>query len=166
MPTSPQCPRSSPASVRPPPSSRSPAPRPGPPAPSTLPQTVAPLQLVALRYRLVDQLGRPLFCDPDFYPVARADESALAAARFPAIRAGTPTYLAITTHLGIGPSVTPTAVQILAIYRGWKMLRALVLQPAQGAYSFDYIAAAAPGAQSGWHVTGTIDASGEIGRAH
>jgi hypothetical protein len=135
---------------------------PGPPAPSTLPQTVAPLQLVALRYRLVDQLGRPLFCDPDFYPVARADESALAAARFPAIRADTPTYLAITTHLGIGPSVTPTAVQILAIYREWKMLRALVLQPAQGAYSFDYIAAAAPGAQSGWHVTGTIDASGSI----
>lgn len=135
---------------------------PGPPAPSTPAPTAAPLPLVAVRYRLVDQLGRPLFCDPDFYPVARVDESALAAERFPAIRADAPTYLAITAHLGIDPSLTPTAAQVLAIYRAWKMLRALVLQPALGAYSFDYIAAAAPGAQSGWQVTGTIDAAGSI----
>lgn len=113
----------------------------------------------------MDQLGRPLFCDPDFYPVARADESTLAAERFPSIRADTATYLAITSHLGIDPSTTPSAAQILAIYREWKMLRALALQPVNGAYSFDYIAASAAGAQQGWHVGGTIDAAGTISLA-
>lgn len=144
------------ASATTPGSTQRPTPRPTPSP------TVAPLQFVALRYRLVDQLGRPLFCDPDFYPVARADESALAAERFAGIRADTPTYLAITAHLGIDPSVAPSAAQILAIYREWKMLRSLVLQPANGAYGFDYIAASAPGAQQGWHVAGTIDAAGTV----
>ena len=139
---------------------------PGPtprPTPTRTPRpTVAPLQLVALRYRLVDQLGRPLFCDPDLYPVARSDEAVLATERLPAIRGDRPTYLAITAHLGIDPSATPTADQVLAIYREWKMLAALVLQPAGGGYRFDYVAASAGDATAGWHVAGTIDAAGTI----
>ena len=59
-----------------------------------------------LRYRLVEQLGRPLFCDPDFYPVARADEAQLAEENLAAIRADAPTYAAIAAHLGIDPSAT------------------------------------------------------------
>ena len=133
------------------------------PTPTRTPRpTVAPLQVVALRYRLVDQLGRPLFCDPDLYPVARSDEAALARERLPAIRGDRPTYLAITAHLGLDPSATPTADQVLAIYREWKMLAALVLQPAGGGYRFDYVAASAGDASAGWHVTGTMDAAGTI----
>lgn len=141
-----------------------PTPRPTPrPTPTRTPRpAVAPLQVVALRYRLVDQLGRPLFCDPDFYPIARSDEAVLASERLPAIRDDRPTYLAITAHLGIDPSATPTADQVLAIYREWKMLAALVLEPAGGGQRFDYTAASAGGATAGWHVAGTIDTAGTI----
>jgi hypothetical protein len=117
--------------------------------PTTPRPTLPPLELVGLRYRLVDELGRPLFCDPDYYPIARADESVLAQERYPEIRADTPTHDAITAHLGIDPATTPTAGQMLAIYREWKMLNALVLEPANGAYRFDYIASSAAGAEEG-----------------
>ena len=129
--------------------------------PSAPPPSIGPLEVVELRYRLVDGLGRPLFCDPDFYPVARSDETRLAAERFPAIRADAAAYSAITAHLQIDP-VSPTPDQILAIYREWKMLRALVLAPLSGGFNFDFIAAAGPAAQDGWHVIGTIAADGTI----
>ncbi len=119
------------------------------------------LRVVAIRYGLVDELGRPLFCDPDFYPVARADEAQLAQEHFPEIRADAATYAAITARLKIDPA-SPTAVEVLAIYREWKMLNELVLTQTGGANRFDYIATARPGAIDGWHVTGTIDADGTI----
>jgi hypothetical protein len=115
-----------------------------------------------LKYRLVDQLGRPLFCDPDEYPVAREDVGKLAKERLPAIRADAPTYAAITSHLGINGSAPLTDHQTLAIYTDWKMLRALVFQPnGQGTATFDFIAGDDSG-QGGTHVTGTIDGSGAI----
>lgn len=125
-----------------------------------LPST-GPLALVGLRYALVDGLGRPLFCDPDFYPVARADEAQLAAQRFPAIRADAAAYGGITAHLKIDPAA-PSPEQILAIYREWKMLNAVVLTPESGGFNFDFIAAAGPTAKDGWHVTGSIAADGTI----
>ncbi len=119
------------------------------------------LPVVAIRYHLVDELGRPLFCDPDFYPVARADEAQLAQKHFPEIRADAATYAAITARLKFAPA-SPSAEQVLAIYREWKMLNALVLTPTNAVRRFDYIAAAKPGATDGWHMTGTIDADGTI----
>jgi hypothetical protein len=135
---------------------------PGPPPKPTPTPTLPRLALVDLRYRLVDEIGRPLFCDPDFYPVARADETELAVSRYPEIRADAPTYAAIAAHLQISGSGDPSAAQKLAIYREWKALNALVLTPTGAAYSFDYVAADAPDAKSGTHVTGTVDASGAI----
>lgn len=135
---------------------------PGPVPDETPLASVPALDRVDLRYRLVDQLGRPLFCDPDFYPVARADEAALAGQHFAAIRADAPTYGAILTHLGIDPSAAPTPDQVLAIYREWKMLRALLLTDANGRFAFDYIAAAGSSGNTGFHVVGTIDATGTI----
>lgn len=133
----------------------------GQPVPTPV-ASISPLGNAALRYRVVDQLGRPLFCDPDFYPVARADEAQLAAEHLAAIRADIPTYAAIATRLGIDPSATPTSEQVLAIYRDWKMLRTLVLMDADGRFTFDYMAAADPSAKSGFHVIGSIDADGAI----
>jgi len=135
---------------------------PGPVTEPTPVASVPPLERSDLRYRLVDQLGRPLFCDPDFYPVARADEAALADQHLPAIRADAPTYAAIVAHLKIDPSASPSPSQILAIYREWKMLRAIALTGASGPFGFEYIAAADPTGTTGWHVVGTIDAGGAI----
>jgi hypothetical protein len=135
---------------------------PGPVTEPTPVASVPPLERSDLRYRLVDQLGRPLFCDPDFYPVARADEAALADQHLPAIRADAPTYAAIVAHLKIDPSASPSPSQVLAIYREWKMLRAIALTGAAGPFGFAYIAAADSTGETGWHVVGTIDAGGAI----
>jgi hypothetical protein len=135
---------------------------PGPsPAATPAPSDVS-LDAPDLRYRLVDQVGRPLFCDPDFYPVARADEGQLADQHLAAIRSDAPTYAAIVAHLGVDPAAAPTPAEALAIYREWKMLRALALTGTNGGLKFDYVAADAANAQTGWHVAGTIAADGTI----
>jgi hypothetical protein len=133
---------------------------------ATPPPSEAAVVAPDLRYRLVDQLGRPLFCDPDFYPVARADEGQLANERLAAIRSDAPTYAAILAHLGIDPAIALAPDQVLAIYREWKMLRALVLTKTDEGFGFDYVAADASGGQGGWHVVGRIDAGGTITLDH
>ncbi len=121
-----------------------------------------PLVRPDLRYRLVDKLGRPMFCDPDFYPVARSDEQDQARLYLAAIRGDTAAYTAITAHLGIAQATNPTDSQVLAIYRDWKMLRSLALVESGGRFGFDFIAADGTSETSGWHVAGTIDTGGSI----
>jgi len=135
---------------------------PGPGGGGTPAASDAALVAPDLRYRLVDQVGRPLFCDPDFYPIARSDEAQLADQHLAAIRSDVPTYAAIAAHLGIDPAADPTPAQVLAIYGEWKMLRALALTSADGRFGFDYVAADPSNQGAGWHVVGTIDAGGTI----
>src|SRR5436190_3096253 len=103
------------------------------PTPSPAPGGLTQAQL---KYRLVDQFGRVLFCDPDYYPVARADEGALAHERLPEIRQDAPTFNAILAHLAIGVASSYTNDQELAIYRDWKMLNALRLEQVSGSFHF------------------------------
>jgi hypothetical protein len=124
--------------------------------------SVPPLFRPGLRYVLVDGLGRPFFCDPDFYPVARVDELQQARRYIGAIRADAPTYASIVGHLGINPIAAPTDSQVLDIYREWKMLRAVVLTEKDGRFAFDYVAADGTSDTSGWHVAGKIDTDGTI----
>ncbi|HET8567678.1 MAG TPA: Hint domain-containing protein [Candidatus Limnocylindria bacterium] len=79
----------------------------------------------ALKLRLVAALGRPAFCDPDLYPVARADEAALAARRVPEIQRDAEAYGALVAAVGPDP---------LAVYREWKALQTVRVEP-DGAYS-------------------------------
>src|SRR3989442_5380416 len=99
------------------------------PAPTALGQA-------ALKYRLVEQFGRPLFCDPDFYPIARADEQQLAHQGFPEIQKDVETFAAIVTSLGLQPAGPYSAQDELAIYRDWTMLNALKLGPALIGFRF------------------------------
>jgi len=136
-----------------------------PPAPTPTP-TVTPspapggLSQAHLKYRLVDRFGRLLFCDPDYYPVARADEGALAHQRLPDIQQDAPTFSAILAHLGIAPAASYTSDQELAIYRDWKMLNALRLDQVSAGFHFLAIFGNTP--QQGSRVDGTIDQKGSI----
>jgi hypothetical protein len=136
------------AQVTPPPS----------PTPGGVPKTGA-----ELRWELSDRLGPIWHCDPDFYPIARADEADLAIERFDEVRADTEAFASIVAHLGLDIGAVPTAEQKLAIYRAWKQLNAILLDPVgDGTFRFDYLNMPPPGASEGRRTAGTIDAGGSI----
>jgi hypothetical protein len=102
-----------------------------PPTPNA---TYTPAQL---KYLLLDHFGesRFFFCDPDYYPVARGDEQIRAIETFPQIEDEIMVFQAITAREGLKPPYSDDAK--LAIYREYKKLRAIPLDPAgDGTFSF------------------------------
>jgi hypothetical protein len=129
-----------------------PSPTPGP-----------PLTIAELRYKLVDGFGPLWYCDRDFYPIAVADEADLSVKLFREVQADTDAFGAIVAHLGISAGADFTADQKLAIYRAWKQLNAITLDPnGDNTYRFDYLNMPPPGASDGRRTTGTIRADGSI----
>ncbi len=114
------------------------------PRPSPLPQP-------ELKYRVMDAAGRVWFCDPDFYPVARADEADLARAKIDDIKKDVEAYAAITKRVG---------TDSLAVYRDWKALNALILQPVNDAFGFAYLAQKSD--KTGERVDGRVTPSGVV----
>ena len=107
----------------------------------------SPLSEPQLKFAVMHAVGKPSYCDPDFYPIAReGGEQATAIELYPQIRADAPTYAAIIAHENL-PSGDLTDAQKLVLYRGWKLLRAVVLTPtsAGDVYSFQYRVAAGAG---------------------
>jgi hypothetical protein len=131
------------------------------PTPSPAPTDLGQAEL---KYRIVAQFGRPLFCDPDFYPVARADEQQRARERLPEVQRDADTFAAITAHLKLAPVGPYPAADELAIYRDWKMLNALQLGPALIGFRFSILVVPAgqPPKTSAEQVAGTIDQRGVI----
>ena len=119
----------------------------------------SPLAAAELKYRVMDAGGRIEFCDPDFYPIARAgSEEANAQAKLPQIQADTDTYAAITKRVG---------TDALAVYRDWKALNALLLTAANAGFTFNYrstggTATATASKVSGMQVQGTVDLVGKV----
>jgi len=104
----------------------------GPPPTPTATYTQAELKYLLLDHYVEDRF---FYCDPDYYPVARDDEQERAIAAFPAIKNDTEVFAAITTRLGLHPPYSEDAK--LAIYREYKKLRAIPLEPAgEGTFSF------------------------------
>ena len=120
------------------------------------------LSLPELKYRVFDEVGRPWYCDPDFYPVARADEKALAVQRFSEVEKDADTYQAILRHLSLAAAATDE--QKLAVYRDWKQLNALQLSRVNDqAYAFqNYRVVSTPGAKSGFLVAGRVTPDGNV----
>jgi hypothetical protein len=135
------------------------------PTPSTTPYpTPQPPGIADAIYALIDQLGRPDWCDPDVYPVARADELTLAREHLEEMRSDPALFQTILDHNGMAAGQQLADTELVAVYEDWKVLtRAITLTPVPGAYTFDYIALRGPdGQQADFHVAGTVDANGEI----
>lgn len=121
------------------------------------------LTTAELRVRLIDTLGPVWYCDPDFYPIAVADEADRAIERFGEVQADTDAFVAIRTHLAIPTAAEFTADQKLSIYRAWKQLNAITLETVgNSSYQFDYLNMPEPGVTDGRRTTGTIDGRGQI----
>jgi len=105
---------------------------------SALPSPIGEvLNVYQLEFKVLDAVGTPVYCDPDFYPIARAGgEEASAIAEYPKIRAQADLYAAIITHERL-PSGELTDSQKLTLYRAYKLLRALVLTQSGNDYSFE-----------------------------
>jgi Hint domain len=135
---------------------------------STVPPTVSPspppssVSEALAKYRLIDAVGRPFFCDPDSYPVARADETQLAVSRFPSIRADALTFDAIAARLGLDRNGTFDQSAQVAVYRQWKLLRAIVLTPTSSGWSFDVAVAGTSTPDRGERITGTVAGDGSV----
>ncbi len=127
------------------------------PSPSASPQR---LTVPQLKYRVIDELGRPWFCDPDFFPVGRGDEGQRAQERLPEIQKDAETFAAIVAHLKLSAAPPYTADQQLAIYREWKTLNVLQLQPVNNVWGFAYLAMRDVG--GGERVDGRVSADGRV----
>ena len=129
------------------------------PVPSALP-------VVELKYRVFDQVGRPWYCDPDFYPVARADETELARQRFPEMQRDAEAFAAILRHNGVptGAAFSVGDDQLLAIYRDWKDLERVPLDRTgpTGVYGSAFLVRPQSASKAGERVELRIDAGGRI----
>src|SRR5438128_9507094 len=97
----------------------------------------SPLTLSQLKLKVIDAVGAPVFCDPDFYPIARAGgEQASADTYYPQIKANAELYSAIVEreHLSSGEL---DEAQRLTLYRAFKELRALVLTHTGDSHTFE-----------------------------
>lgn len=119
----------------------------------------APMTIDQLKFRVLDRVGTPIYCNPDSYPVARAGgEQANAIANYPQIQADSELYAAIIAHEHL-PAGDLTDAQKLTVYRAYKLLRVLNLTRSGDRYSFQYGAEVGDTTQL---VTGTVSVDGVV----
>ena len=139
----------------------------GSPGPTILPGPSGggTLSGAELRLHLIDQLGPRWYCDPDSYPIAVQDEMTRMRERWPDVLADAEALAAILQHEGLAAIAVAnlTDDQRLAVYRVWKVLNSIQLDPlGNGSYRFDYLAQPVAGAAEGTRTAGTMTARGEI----
>jgi hypothetical protein len=136
-------------------------PPPGPTAEraTPIPTLAGGLSPTELKYSLLDHFPDFFYCDPDSYPVARADETQLALQRFPEIQANTEEFRAILEHNRLSGLSSFTDTQKLQIYGDYKKLAAIAFEVAAGGYEFQLRTA---DGKQGTQIKGLIDGNGRI----
>lgn len=119
----------------------------------------APMTIDQLKFRVLDKVGTPIYCDPDFYPVARlGGEESNAIKMYPQIEANSELYAAIIVHERL-PAGDLTDAEKLTVYKAYKRLRALTLAQSGDHYTFQYLANAGDSTQ---RVSGTVTLDGVV----
>jgi hypothetical protein len=133
----------------------------GSPAPAPAP-VGAPLTITQLKFAVLDSVGLPVYCDPDFYPIARqGGEQASAIAKFPQIQADTELYSAIIAREKLS-ATDVNDQEKLVIYRVYKNLNALTLAKAGDIYLFIVRVRSTSGTASYLMVSGTVRMDGVV----
>jgi len=131
-------------------------------SPTPAPVVGSPLSVPQLKFAVMDSVGKPVYCDPDFYPVARVGgEQANAVSMYAQIKADAETYAAIVAHEHLA-SGDLTDAQKLTVYRAWKLLRALPLTPQGNEYPFQYRIQSSTGSAAYEMVSGTVRVDGVV----
>jgi hypothetical protein len=123
----------------------------------------APLTISQLKFAVMDAIGQPDYCDPDFYPIARdGGEQANADAQYPTIKADAELYSTIVAHEHL-PSGDLDAQQRLGLYRAFKNLRALTLTAGEQSYTFQVRVRTPAGGSAGVQlITGSVSLFGDV----
>jgi hypothetical protein len=133
------------------------------PVPTPGPTPGPALTIPELKLAITGRFGPLWYCDPDFYPIQRQDELASARERWPEVVADVEAFEALAARAGLDPAGQFADEQQLAIYREWKVLNAIALDPiGNGTFRFDYLAQPVAGAAEGTRTAGTITASGAV----
>ena len=126
--------------------------------PGVSPQPSPQLSETDLKYRLVDGLGAPVYCDPSEYPVARVEDPAAVAQQVAALRSQNPSVFdAIIRHEHLDPANLSPADN-LRIRRQASALAAVPLTAEGPLYRFQYEVVGPPSVQ----VMGTVDGQGIV----
>ena len=123
-----------------------------------------PLTITQLKLRVIDNVGVPVYCDRDFYPIARqGGEQANAIAKYPEIRADAELYSAIVAHEHLS-SGDLTDAEKLIVYRVYKNLSALTLTltAAGDGYTFKFLVRSKTGSASYLMTIGSVRTDGTI----
>jgi hypothetical protein len=129
---------------------------------TSAPAVGAPLTITQLKFAVMDSVGVPVFCDPDFYPVARTGgEQASAIATYPAIQADPEVYSTIIAHEHLS-GTNANDQEKLAVYRVYKHLGALTLTSSGSSYAFSVRVLSGNGAASYLMATGTVRVDGVV----
>jgi Hint domain len=122
----------------------------------------SPLTITQLKFAVMDSVGVPVYCDPDFYPIAReGGEQASAIAKYPAIQADSELYSAIIAHEHLSDT-NVTDQEKLVIYRVYKHLNALTVTKSGDNYAFNVRVLSSNGSASYLMVTGTVRVDGLV----
>ena len=133
------------------------------PSPSPSPTPGPARSVTELKLALISTYGPLWYCDPDFYPIQRQDELQSAKERWAEVTADGTAFKAIADVAGIDPAGPFTDEQRLTLYRSWKVVQAIALDPiGNDTYRFDYLAQPKAGGAEGTRTGGTIRADGSI----
>ena len=130
-------------------------------SPTPIPTLSGGLSPTELKYHVLAAFPDLFFCDPDFYPVARADEETLAEQRFPGLQANQEEFQAILNHNNLSGVAVLSGGQKLLIYREHKKLAAVRFELTGNQYQFQLQTKDASG--KGQLITGLIDGTGAFG---
>jgi hypothetical protein len=126
------------------------------------PAVGTPLTVSQLTFKVMDSIGKPVYCDRDFYPIARqGGEQANALTQYPVIKADGEAYPAIVAHENL-PAGDLTDAQKLVLYRAWKLLLAVPLTSTGAGYSFSYRIQSTNGTASYLLATGAVRVDGVV----
>ena len=132
-------------------------------SPSASPSPGEPLTEARAKFALLAELGVLWYCDPDFYPIEVRPEQDAALELWPEIIADPKAFAAILEHLGWDADRDFNDADKLAVYRDWKLLRAIDLVPVgDGRWGFDVLTLPRQDAQAGFHSRGTVSDRGVV----
>ena len=135
----------------------------GGPSPSPSPTPGPARSVTELKLALISTYGDLWYCDRDFYPIQRQDEIQSAKERWAEVTADAAAFKAIADAASIDPAGPFTDEQRLTLYRSWKVVEAIALDPiGNDTYRFDYLAMPKAGGAEGTRTGGTIRADGSI----